>query len=106
MRRILIDHARARATEKRGGKVVRLDFDSVEIATTATPEQLLSLDEALDELAEIDSVASQLVQLRYFAGLGLEQSAAAIGVSTATAYRHWNYARAWLYRQLLDEQAG
>ncbi|MEX1026602.1 MAG: ECF-type sigma factor [Candidatus Paceibacterota bacterium] len=103
MRRILVDHARSRAAEKRGGDMVRLNIDSVDLVESASPDQLLLLNEALDELATLDTVAAELVQLRYFAGLGVEQAAQVVGVSTATAYRHWKYARAWLHRHLLDE---
>ncbi len=103
MRRILVDHARGRATQKRGGSVSRLEIDSVDLVSTVSPDQLLALDEAVDDLEQLDPVAARLVQLRYFAGLGIEPSAKAIGVSVATAYRHWNYARAWLHGRLLDE---
>jgi RNA polymerase sigma factor (TIGR02999 family) len=104
MRRILVDHARAKATQKRGGNVSRLDIDSVDLVATISPDQLLALDEAVDELERLDPVAAQLVQLRFFAGLGIKPSAQAVGISLATAYRHWTYARAWLHSRLLDEE--
>ena len=101
MRRILIESARSKAREKRGGDWRRVDFESLDVATSASPHQLLALDEALDRLAALDSVAGELVKLRYFAGLGLDQAAAALNISNATAYRHWAYARAWLHGELL-----
>lgn len=100
MRGILVERARAKAREKRGGKFTRLNIDAVDLATTATPDQLLAVDEALAKLARDDPAAAQLVQLRYFAGLSVEEAAKATGISTATAYRHWNYARAWLHKEL------
>jgi RNA polymerase sigma factor (TIGR02999 family) len=100
MRRILIDRAREKRSEKRGGTRKRLDIDAIDLATTATPDQLLALDEALAKLAGSDQVAARLVELRYFAGLTVDEAGKALGMSTATAYRHWNYARAWLHSEL------
>jgi RNA polymerase sigma factor (TIGR02999 family) len=100
MRRILIDRAREKRSEKRGGTRKRLDIDAIDLATTATPDQLLALDEALAKLAGSDQVAARLVELRYFAGLTVDEAGMALGMSTATAYRHWNYARAWLHSEL------
>ena len=102
MRRILIDRARAKGCEKRGARLGRLDIDAVDLATTATPDQLLAIDEALARLAAADPAAGRLVELRYFAGLSVAQAGAAAGVSTATAYRLWNFARAWLHSELCD----
>jgi RNA polymerase sigma factor (TIGR02999 family) len=101
MRRILIDRAREKRAEKRGGNRKRLDIDAIDLATTATPDQLLALDEALAKLARGDPAAARLVELRYFAGLTVDDAGKALGMSTATAYRHWNYARAWLHGELL-----
>jgi RNA polymerase sigma factor (TIGR02999 family) len=101
MRRILIDRAREKGGEKRGGGRQRLNIDAVELATTATPDQLLALDEALAKLAHTDPEAARLVELRYFAGLAVDEAGKALGMSTATAYRHWDYARAWLFDELL-----
>ena len=100
MRRILIDRAREKRSKKRGGGRKKLDIDAIDLATTAAPDQLLALDEALLKLAQADAAAARLVELRYFAGLSVEQAGKALGMSTATAYRNWNYARAWLYGQL------
>jgi RNA polymerase sigma factor (TIGR02999 family) len=101
MRRILVDRARAKGRIKRGGALNRLDIDSLDLATQATPDQLLAVDEALARLAQDDPPAAQIVQLRYFAGLTVEEAGEALGISTTTAYRHWNYARAWLHNELV-----
>ncbi len=101
LRRILIENARGKAREKRGGDWQRVDFEELDVTTSVTPDQLVALDDALARLAALDHLAGELVKLRYFAGLGLDQAAAALGVSTATAYRHWSYARAWLRSELL-----
>jgi RNA polymerase sigma factor (TIGR02999 family) len=101
MRRILIDRAREKRSQKRGGGRKKLDIDAVDLATRATPDQLLALDEALAKLTREDPAAARLVELRYFAGLAVEEAGKALGMSTATAYRHWKYARAWLYGELL-----
>jgi RNA polymerase sigma factor (TIGR02999 family) len=102
MRRILIERARGRAREKNGGDWRRVDFEELDVATAVTPEQLVALDDALNRLATLDQVAGELVKLRYFVGLSLDQAATALQVSTATAYRHWAYARAWLRDELLN----
>jgi RNA polymerase sigma factor (TIGR02999 family) len=101
MRRILVDRAREKRAAKRGGGRRKLDIDAVDVATRATPEQLLAIDDALSQLALEDPAAAQLVELRYFGGLSVEAAGEALGVSTATAYRHWKYARAWLHNELL-----
>jgi RNA polymerase sigma factor (TIGR02999 family) len=100
MRRILIDRAREKSSEKRGGGRMRLDLDAIDVATSASPDQLLAVDEALAKLARVDPAAAKLVELRYFAGLTVDEAGKALGISTATAYRHWNYARAWLHAEL------
>jgi RNA polymerase sigma factor (TIGR02999 family) len=100
MRRILVESARSKAREKRGGDWRRVDFEGLDPATSVTPDQLVALDDALARLTALDPLAGGLVKLRYFAGLALDQAAAAQGISTATAYRHWAYARAWLYSEL------
>jgi RNA polymerase sigma factor (TIGR02999 family) len=100
MRRILVEQARKKGRDKRGGKRKKLDIDAIDVATTAAPDQLLALDDALARLALDDPAAARLVNLRYFAGLTVQEAGEALGVSTATAYRHWNYARAWLHSEL------
>jgi len=103
MRRILIERARSKAREKRGGDWKRIDFEELDVTTSVSPDQLVALDDALARLADLDPIAGELVKLRYFAGLALEEAASALGISTATAYRHWAYARAWLYSELLKD---
>ena len=105
MRRILIDRAREKRSVKRGGGRKKLDLDALDLAARAAPDQLLALDEALARLAREDPAAARLVELRYFAGLTVEEAGKALGVSTATAYRHWKYARAWLHSRLLGAAA-
>jgi RNA polymerase sigma factor (TIGR02999 family) len=103
MRRILIERARHRRREKRGGDWKRVDFENLDPASSVTPDQLVALDDALVRLTELDGVAGQLVSLRYFGGMSLADAAGVAGVSTATAYRHWAYARAWLSCELMKD---
>jgi RNA polymerase sigma factor (TIGR02999 family) len=103
MRRILIESARGKARAKRGGDWRRVDFETLDVTTSVSPDQLVALDDALARLAALDHLAGELVKLRYFAGMALDQAAVALGVSTATAYRHWAYARAWLRGELLKD---
>jgi RNA polymerase sigma factor (TIGR02999 family) len=100
MRRILVDRARRKQAEIHGGARGRVDLQKVEAVGDLPPDRLLALDEALTRLAHHDPVAGQLVHLRYFAGLSVEAAAEAVGLSRATAYRHWTFARAWLVAQL------
>jgi hypothetical protein len=83
MRRILIENARSKAREKRGGDWQRVDFEELSVTASVTPTQLVALDEAMERLTTLDTIAGELVKLRYFAGLGLDQAALALGVSTA-----------------------
>jgi len=100
MRRILVDRARRKRTDKHGGQHQRQDLDDVEIVAAAPSEDLVALDEALTRLATEDPAKAELVKLRYFAGLSIDESARALGISSATAKRHWAYARAWLFHQI------
>jgi RNA polymerase sigma factor (TIGR02999 family) len=100
MRRILIDRARARNADKRGGGRPRADVNPDEVAAPERSTELLTLDEALTRLAEKDERKARLVELRYFAGLTLDEAATALGISPATADRDWAFARAWLHREL------
>ena len=104
MRRILVDRARAKGRAKRGGRLQRLDIDAVALATMVTPNQLFAIDDALAKLALDDPAAAEIVKLRYFAGLTVDEAGQALGLSTATAYRHWNYARVWLHSELLEDR--
>jgi RNA polymerase sigma factor (TIGR02999 family) len=103
MRRILVDDARRRRRPKHGGDLKRVDLTHDCISAPAPAEDLIALDEALERLAAEDPAKAQLVKMRYFAGLSLEESAAALAVSSATAKRWWAYARAWLYDAVTDE---
>jgi RNA polymerase sigma factor (TIGR02999 family) len=102
MRRILVDIARHKKAAIQGGDKRRFDLDDADLISRATPERIVALDEALSKLAEEDAVAAELITVRMFAGLSVEEAAAAIGMSRATAYRHWAYARAWLRAELAD----
>ena len=101
MRRILVDHARNRHREKRGGAEENLPLEEALLVVADEADvDLVALDEALKRLAEIDPHQQKLVELRYFAGLSLDDAAAALGVSRATAAREWQMAKAWLHREL------
>jgi RNA polymerase sigma factor (TIGR02999 family) len=100
MRRILVENARRKHRRKRGGDRQRVELQAVEAAAPARAEDLLALDEALELLAAEDRQKAELVKLRYFAGLSVEEAARCLGVSRATADRYWAYARAWLYDRL------
>jgi RNA polymerase sigma factor (TIGR02999 family) len=100
MRRILVEKARRKNRLRHGGELRRVDFDSKLLVSEEADENLLNLDEALRRLAGEDPQAVEVVKLRYFAGLTIEDTASALGISVRTANRHWAYARAWLYRQL------
>jgi RNA polymerase sigma factor (TIGR02999 family) len=103
MRRILIDNARRKQRGKRGGAYHRVDLDDADLVATATPDSLVALDEALSRLEKKDPAKAKLVELRFFAGLTLEQAASLLGISPATAKRYWRYAQAWLYREVIGE---
>jgi RNA polymerase sigma factor (TIGR02999 family) len=100
MRRILIETARRKNSEKHGGSFQRVMLDGLELAVELSVVDLLSLDEALMALAKVDAQAAQIVQLHCFGGLTIEQAADVLGLSARTAYRDWGFARAWLYRAL------
>jgi RNA polymerase sigma factor (TIGR02999 family) len=99
MRRILIESARRKRALRHGGGQQRLDIREIEIAATTTGEELLALNEALEKFAAFDEPKAELVKLRYFAGLTIEEAAQLLGISRATAKRWWTYARAWLYQE-------
>src|SRR5262245_56319625 len=100
MRRILVEQARRKNRVRHGGELRRVDFDSELQISDEADENLLALDEALKQLAIEDREAAEVVKLRYFAGLTIEDTASALGISVRTVNRHWAYARAWLFRQL------
>jgi RNA polymerase sigma factor (sigma-70 family) len=102
MRRILIENARRKGRHKRGGRLIRKDLDVSNIAAPELSDHLLALDEALNKLAATDARAGKLVQLRYFAGLSIDQAAEILAISPRTADRLWAYARAWLHTEIYE----
>ena len=100
MRRILIDRARAKATQKRGGDQQRIEFDNFEHPAERKPERLLELEEALIKFETLDAEKATIVKLRFFVGLTGKQTAKVLGISHATVDRHWAYARAWLKSEM------
>lgn len=100
MRRVLIDHARAHVSGKRGGSAVRLSIDDVHIPVEERAASLLALDEALDRFAKFDERKARIVEMRFFGGLTEEEIAEVLGISTRTVLRDWNTARLWLLREL------
>jgi RNA polymerase sigma factor (TIGR02999 family) len=105
MRRILVESARRKASLKHGGGRQQIDLDAAHVSTHPASLDLLALDEALTKLAATEPAKAELVKLRFFAGLTMSEAAAALGISRATAERHWTFARAWLYAELNDENA-
>jgi RNA polymerase sigma factor (TIGR02999 family) len=101
MRRILVEAARRRGRQKRGGALARVELLDVDIAVDDPPDEVLGVHETLDRLNAEDPQAAALVKLRYFAGLSVEEAAHAIGLSRAGAYRHWAYGRAWVRKEIL-----
>jgi len=102
MRRVLIDHARSKQRVKRGGMQVKVPLEDVAIAAEEQVQDLIALDAALDRLAEVDIRQSKIVELRYFGGLTVEQTAEVLGISAPTVKRDWAVARAWLHRELRE----
>ena len=100
MRRILVDHARAKGRLKRGGDRVRLSLDAAIIEPDGVDEEVVALDESLRRLEAQDARMARIVSLRFFAGLSVEQTARALDVSPRTVKREWSLARAWLYRDM------
>jgi RNA polymerase sigma-70 factor, ECF subfamily len=100
MRQILVDHARRKRADKRGGTVTMVSLDEVTPAYPTSSVDVLALDQALDALSARDARQCRVVELRYFAGLSIDETALAIGVSTATVEREWSMAKAWLYLRL------
>jgi RNA polymerase sigma-70 factor, ECF subfamily len=105
MRRILVDHARRRGFSKRGGNALRVALDEALLVAQARGVEVLALDEALDALARIDRRKSRVVELRYFGGLSIGETAEVLGVSVDTAKRDWRMARAWLIADLTRKEA-
>jgi RNA polymerase sigma factor (TIGR02999 family) len=100
MRRILVDHARTKKRVKRGGSDVRVSLGDATVAVKGQDLDVVALDEALDRLAQIDEQQSRVVELRFFSGLTVEETAEVMGISKATVKRDWSMAKAWLHREL------
>ena len=105
MRYILIDYARSHTAAKRGGSARKLSLDEAKISPQERAAELVALDDALKSLAKVDRRKSQVVELRYFGGLSVEEIAEVLGVSEKTVRRDWHMAKLWLYRELSKEQA-
>ena len=106
MRRILVERARRKGRQRRGSGAEHLDADEIEIASPAPDDQLLALHEALDRFAMLEPQQAELVKLRYFVGLKIEEAAEVLGISEATAKRWWAYARAWLFNEVQNPPNG
>lgn len=104
MRRVLIDHARAHAAGKRGGSAVHLSLEDVHVPAAERAASLVALDEALEKLELMDERKCRVVEMRFFGGMGDEEIAEALGISTRTVLREWDKARRVLYRELTQEQ--
>jgi RNA polymerase sigma factor (TIGR02999 family) len=103
MRRILVENARRKKRVKHGGDRERVEVEMIDLPTRMSSDELLALDEALEQLRQEDSVKAQLVTLRYFAGMTIEQAAEVLGIARVTAHRYWTFARAWLHQRITGE---
>jgi RNA polymerase sigma factor (TIGR02999 family) len=103
MRRILVDHARTKKRAKRGGSDVRVSFSEATLKAKGQDLDIVALDEALERLTEIDEQQSRIVELRFFSGLTVEETAEVLSISPATVKRDWSMAKAWLHREITDE---
>jgi RNA polymerase sigma factor (TIGR02999 family) len=106
MRRIVVEAARRKKRARHGGGRQRVEVELADLPTRLPPDDLLALDEAIGRLGQTDPVKARLVTLRYFAGMTIEQAAAALGISRVTAHRYWTFARAWLHQQMTGGQPG
>lgn len=104
MRHILIDHARRRRYLKHGGEAQQVSIESVSLMANERAAELIALDEALADFARLDARKARVVELRYFGGLSLEETAEAVGISLMTVRRDWQTAKAWLYRRLKNDE--
>jgi RNA polymerase sigma factor (TIGR02999 family) len=103
MRRILVDHARSKKRAKRGGSDIRVSFNEANMLGQAKDLDIVALDEALERLAAIDEQQSRIVELRFFSGLTVEETAEVLSISPATVKRDWSMAKAWLHRELTGD---
>jgi RNA polymerase sigma factor (TIGR02999 family) len=105
MRRILVDHARAKRYQKRGGHAARVSFDEALVVTTEPGPDLVALDDALEALSQFDERKSRVVEMRFFGGLSVEETAAVLNVSPATVMGDWRLAKAWLKREMRGDHS-
>ncbi len=103
MRRILLDHAKERLRKKRGGGATHLELEEVSLMSREKSVELIALDDALNRLAEVDPLKSQIVEMRQFGGMTVEETAEALEIAPITVMRHWNLAKAWLRREVAGE---
>jgi RNA polymerase sigma factor (TIGR02999 family) len=101
-----VDNARRKRAQRHGGGQQRLELLDLAAPSRPNDDQLLVVNDALDKFAALDPQTAELVKLRYFVGMTIEETAEALGISKATAKRHWDYARAWLYEEIRTQQAG
>jgi RNA polymerase sigma factor (TIGR02999 family) len=104
MRRILVEQTRRKRSLKRGGQYQQCGVDLNSLSQAETADDVLAIDEALSKLVRENPAVAKLVELRYFAGLSLEEAASTLRLSTRTAYRYWTYAKAWLYQEITDDK--
>ena len=104
MRRVLIEHARARGCSKRGGGARRVNFDEALMVSAGSDPEIVRLDDALEELAKFDSRKAQVVEMRYFGGLTADESASVLGISPQSVNRDWSLAKAWLVREMTRQE--
>jgi RNA polymerase sigma factor (TIGR02999 family) len=103
MRRVLVESARRKGAQKRGGRLSRRELNELQVGDSIPDDELVAVDEALERLADIDEQAATLVKLRYFGGLTIDEAARVLGISSRTAGRLWAFARAWLIRDICDD---
>ncbi len=100
MRRVLLDHAKGKLRDKRGGGAVHVELEDIHVLTKERSEEILALDEALDRLSAVDPMKCTIVEMRHFGGMTVEETAKVLNVAPITVMRHWNFAKAWLRREL------
>lgn len=105
MRRILTDNARRKLRQRHGGGLLRVELEDSAAAVTAEDDQVLAVDEALEKFAQLDPQRAELVKLRYFVGMTLQEAAEVLGISEPTAKRYWAFARAWLHEEIRSHRA-
>lgn len=103
MRRILLDSARARLRDKRGGGAIHIELEDAHNLSAEKSNEIIALDDALNRLAEVDLLKSRIVEMRHFGGMSVEETAEALGIAPITVMRHWNLAKAWLRREIVGE---